>query len=294
MPSRSLRIAGVLAAAFTCMGGARAQAQRPQVAGAHVISRSESSDDAPLPAHPSSMLLSSDGEGMRTHPAPSWAPVASLVLPGAGQAALRQTRGVAYLAAEAYAWVQAIEYRREANRRRADYHRTAREVARAPFGATRDTSWAYYETLEERIESGRYSLTPGSVTPETDTSTYNGLVWFHARALYWDPNTPLPPSDPRYQKALAEYEARAVKPDFAWSWRDQQLQWDIYKADIARENQLSRDLTVTLVVIGANHLVSAIDALASVRLRQSRGPSGESRIEATVPWPALGHRPRRH
>jgi hypothetical protein len=274
--------------------GARAQAQRPQPAGAHVVALTTSLDSAPAAWRAPSLFPPPDDESVRAHPAPIWAPIASLVLPGAGQAALRQTRGVAYLAAEAYAWVQAIEYRREANRRRADYHRTAREVARAPFGATRDTSWAYYETLEERIESGRYNLTPGGpLTPETDTATYNGLVWYNARALFWDPNTPLPPSDPRYQRALAEYEVRAVKPDFAWSWRDQQLQWDIYKADIARENQLSRDLTVTLVVIGANHLVSAIDALASVRLREARGPSGESRIEATVPWPTLGRRTRK-
>ena len=104
--------------------------------------------------------------------------------PGAGQAAMRQTRGVAYIAAEAYAWVQALEFRREENRRRANYRRTAREVARAPFGAVRDTSWEYYEALEERESSGRYNLTPnGPLTPETDTSTYNGNQWLRIREL---------------------------------------------------------------------------------------------------------------
>ena len=229
----------------------------------------------------------------RAHTAPKWAPVASLVMPGAGQAALRQTRGVAYVAAEAYAWVQALEFRREANRSRAEYRRSATNVARAPFGATRDTSWAYYEALEERIESGRYNATPGGpLTPETDTSTYNGNTWYQLRALYWDPETQIPTADPRYQRALRDYEVRAVKDDFRWSWRNRQIEWDVYKNDIARENQLSRDVTMTLVVIGANHLVSAIDALASVRLREFRGPQGEQRIEATVPWPRFGRRPR--
>ena len=229
----------------------------------------------------------------RSEAAPWWAPIASLVVPGAGQAAMRQTRGVAYIAAEAYAWVQAREFRREENRRQSESRRRAREVARQPFGASRDTSgWSYYEALEDRIESGPYSLTPGGpLTPPTDTSTYNGRQWFDARALFWDPETPLPTSDPRYQRALAYYAEHAVTEDFRWSWRDRQLEWLSYQADIARENQLSRDVTMTLVVIGANHLVSAIDALASVRLRQSRGPMGERRFEATIPLPAFGRRP---
>ena len=302
MPSRS-GTAVVLALACAALGATRgaapAAAQRPTLVGARVMPGAPDTLAAPgvadTPRVGGPPVGRSPADELRTFPAPRWAPVASLVVPGAGQAALRQTRGVAYVVAEAYAWVQALEYRREANRHRADYRRRAREVARAPFGAVqRDTSWAYFEALYDWVASGAYNRTPsGPLTPETDTLTYNGRQWYEARALFYDPFTVLPPSDPRYQRALAAYATRAVKDDFLWSWRDRQLDWDIYKGDVTRENQLSRDWTMTLIVIGANHLVSAIDALASVRLRESRGPLGERRIEATVPWPPFGRRPGR-
>jgi hypothetical protein len=280
----------VCAACAALVGGA-ASGQRPIRVGATPPARvAEDSARARV------LGISDDGPQLgawRVGAAPWWAPLASLVVPGAGQAAMRQTRGVAYFAAEAYAWVQALEFQREGNRRRSESRRSARQIARAPYAPTRDTSaWSYYEAIEENIESGPFSTTPGGpITPPTDLSTYNGKQWHDARAIFWDPDTPLPTSDPRYQRALEYYTEHAVKEEFRWTWRARQLEWDIYKADIARENQTSRDVTTTLVVIGVNHLVSTIDALASVRLRQARGAQGEQRIEATVPWPRRG-RPR--
>ena len=210
MRTRPLHVARIAAAiAVLACWSVRTQAQRRHAVGAHVVVSATSvtslTSQAPPPSRVPRLFLPDDDA--RAHPAPSWAPAASLVVPGAGQAAMRQTRGVAYIAAEAYAWVQALEFRREENRRRANYRRTAREVARAPFGAVRDTSWEYYEALEERESSGRYNLTPnGPLTPETDTSTYNGNQWLRIRELrFSNPDEPITTTDPRYQQALQDY-----------------------------------------------------------------------------------------
>lgn len=310
MPRRFVVIATrVVCAALAVAAFRRAHAQRPEIAGARPLragredAAAASTIDRPISGASSGWPAGREvrfGNGSPWHlPGGAgpvwWAPVASLVVPGSGQAALRQSRGVAYIAAEAYAWVQALEFRRESNRRRSESRRRAREVARAPFGAARDTTgWSYYEWLEEKIESGPYNTTPGGpLTPPTDTTTYNGTQWRDARNLYWDADSDIPTSDPRYQRALAYYAERAVKEEFRWSWRERQIEWINYQADIARENQLSRDFTTTLIVIGANHLVSSIDALTSVRIRQARGLGGERRFEVTVPWTPFGRRPPR-
>src|SRR5438105_1380098 len=228
MRTRPLHVARIAAAiAVLACWSVRTQAQRRHAVGAHVVVSATSvtslTSQAPPPSRVPRLFLPDDDA--RAHPAPSWAPAASLVVPGAGQAAMRQTRGVAYIAAEAYAWVQALEFRREENRRRANYRRTAREVARAPFGAVRDTSWEYYEALEERESSGRYNLTPnGPLTPETDTSTYNGNQWLRIRELrFSNPDEPITTTDPRYQQALQDYAVRAVNEAFRWSWTNQNL-----------------------------------------------------------------------
>jgi hypothetical protein len=297
---RPAAIAARLAVAtLALLSAPAALAQRAAIAGATATSTrpslADTWDGVPQPPIGRKVRSWLGLDEARPDVAPLWAPLASLIVPGTGQAAMRQTRGVAYVAAEAYAWVQYFEFRGELGRRRSGFRRLAREVARAPFGVVRDTGWKYYEDLYDRASSGRYNTTPGAaLTPETDTSTFNGNQWYQLRLLYFDfPEQELAPSDPRYQRALADYTLRAYKDEFRWSWLPQQLQYQNYKADVERKNQLERDMTMTLVVIGANHLVSAIDALGSVRLRRSRGPAGQSRIEATVPWAPFGRPPSR-
>jgi hypothetical protein len=223
-----------------------------------------------------------------------WSPVASLVVPGTGQLAMWQPHGVAYLAAEVYEWLQYAESRRDRNRSRDEFREIAL-VARRPFGGAANGPWSYYERVEERVASGMYNATPGQpLTPETDTSTFNGKLWEKAQNLFFIPGAPEPArTDPRFQSALAFYDSAAVKDGFLWSWRDDQLTWDVYKSAVARKNQATRNMRMAGGIIMANHLLSAIDALATVRLRSSVGPRGDQRIEAVVPWAPLGRPGRR-
>ena len=86
-----------------------------------------------------------------------WAVLASAVVPGAGQAILRQDRFIAYLAVEAYAWARYAADAREGRRARATYRNLASEVARRPFSITRPIGdFEYYERMEKFAESGAF------------------------------------------------------------------------------------------------------------------------------------------
>ena len=96
--------------------------------------------------------------------APWWAPIASGILPGSGQFALGQQRGVAYLVAEGFFVLQAMAAQKDGDRERERYRSVASDVARKPFGGTRPVgSWAYYESMEEKLESGAFDRIPGGV-----------------------------------------------------------------------------------------------------------------------------------
>lgn len=206
--------------------------------------------------------------------APWWAPVASFVVPGAGQFALKQQRSVAYLVAEGFFVLQYLNARRDGNRERMAYQQLAADVARQSFGGARlPGTWDYYENLEKFLESGAFDRVPGGIVdPETDASTYNGARWRLARETFWlDPEVPPAVSSPEYQRALAFYLQSAVGEDFRWSWRDAQLQQDVYRQTIASANR-SYQRSVNLVgVLAVNHLASLIDAYITVRVRRFGG-----------------------
>lgn len=207
-------------------------------------------------------------------PAPWWAPVLSGVVPGAGQFVLGQQRSVGYLVAEGYLLLQQVRARRDADRDREAYRALAFEVARARFGGERPRgSWDYYESMEEYLESGAFDRLPGgAIDPETDESTYNGARWLLARETYWlDPAVPPVVGSPEYQRALAFYQARAVPDAYRWSWRDARLQQDVYAQTIASANRSVQRAVNYAGLIGANHLVSLIDAYVSVRIRRYGG-----------------------
>jgi hypothetical protein len=215
-----------------------------------------------------------------------WAPLASAALPGAGQLALDQDRFVAYLALEAFAWLQYTVDLREGNRQRRSYRDLARRVARAPFGADRpDGDFDYYERMEHYVESGVYDAAPGGpLEPEANEVTYNGSIWLLARQTYWDdPASPPPPESEAYRSAVDFYEDRAVRPEFQWSWRDAQLEQDLFRRTISRSNEAFRRSVTDLGVVIANHVLSTVDAYISLRL--SAGPRGRVRVSADVPFP---------
>jgi len=236
--------------------------------------------------------------GSRSFPSdglsPWYAPLLSAVIPGAGQGLLRQQRGVAYLAAESYLILQALSSQRDASREKREYREIARTVARAGVAGERpDGSWAYYERMQKVLESGAFNQTPGAgFTPESNPETFNGSIWLLARETYWrDPQTAPDASSPEYQRAIAFYRSRAATNEFLWSWRDAQLQQDLFRQTIARSNESARRTRQMVGLLLANHALSLVDAYVSVRLRVfgTDPASGEQRlgVSGTIPLPSL-------
>ena len=92
----------------------------------------------------------------------SWlAPIASVILPGSGQALLRQQRSLAYVAAEAFLLIQTSRERKDFQGARDRYRNIAADVARVQFGADRPVGpWDYYETMADPAvtASGNYDV----------------------------------------------------------------------------------------------------------------------------------------
>jgi hypothetical protein len=223
---------------------------------------------------------------------PPWtAPIASAILPGAGQAVLHQQRFLAYLAVEGFVWLQYLKDQRDWRQQRAAYRNLAAQVARSPFTSNAPVgTWPYYEEMEHYLESGVYSLSGSStnVQPETDESTFNGAMWLLARQNFWpNPAVAPPVNSPQYQQALQFYESRAVQPGYRWSWRNAQLEQDLYRRTINKANDAVRRATSDLGIILANHVLSTVDAFATLQLRVTAGAGSDYRVGLTVPvpWP---------
>jgi hypothetical protein len=197
-------------------------------------------------------------------------PLASLAIPGSGQLLGRRDRGAMYLAAEVWFVARTLAWSRQGRQLRSQFQTLAFEVARQPFTAARvDGSWDYYETLGHFAESGAYntSTAPGGFAPETDTLTFNGAMWLLARRNYFEnPDSIPPPSDPRYQSAVAFYRQRAFGDAFRWSWKDARLEMDVYRQAIHDSDNAYRAATNYLGAILANHLASFVDAFIMTRL----------------------------
>ena len=288
---RARRIA-LAALTLGALAAGRASAQRPHVAGAVRPAASAHAADS---ARDVAALVLAD---TLRRSAPWWAPVASAVLPGTGQAVMRQTRAAGYAALELYTWLQLAESQRDARRARGEYRRIARDIARQPCAAPcPDGDWDYYERLEnpDFVGSGRFDAVPGGeLDPETTDSTYNGLVWTRARELFFGNRATLPTSDPAYQRAIAYYRERAYGDAYFWSWRDRQNLLGEYRLTVKRQNSADRATTNAMGVLIGNRVLSLVDAFVTLRVRRL-GPTGPSELSATVPWqrvPGLG-RPRR-
>ena len=218
-----------------------------------------------------------------------WAVLASAVVPGSGQAILRQDRFVAYLAAEAYAWARYAADAREGRRARASYRRLASEVARRPFSDIRPVGdFEYYERMEKYLESGAYDAIPGGdLDPEPDTTTANGAIWLLARQTFWtDPDATPPRNSNEYGFAETFYRERAVTPDYRWSWTNARLEHAEFRRTIRRSNNAYRTSLQDLGLVIANHALSTVDAFVTVRLRRQANPTSQRfELIGTMPLP---------
>lgn len=221
-----------------------------------------------------------------SHRSTPWAILASAVVPGTGQAILKQDRVIAYLAIEAYAWVRYVADAREGREARTTYRNLASEVARRPFSTTRPLGdFDYYERMEKFVESGAFDAIPGGdLDPEQDTTTANGAIWLLARQTYWS-NPSVPPSRTSDEYMFAEkfYRERAVAPDFRWSWSNARLEYAEFRRTIRRSNNAYRNSLEDLGLVIANHALSTVDGFITVRLRR--------RVEETRRYDVIGSFP---
>lgn len=201
---------------------------------------------------------------------PRWLPpTASAILPGVGQLLQGHNRGAVYLALEGLLLLRFISFYREAQREGDRYRDLAFTVARAPFQpAVRDTAFEYFEQVGKYVDSGPFDADPGpGFAPPTDERSYNGSIWLLARETYFaHPDSTPDPGSAEYQRALEFYRARAVGPNFLWTWRNAGLEQDLYRGSIQQSDESFRRATQHLGLLLANHLISAVDAFISGRM----------------------------
>lgn len=266
------RVATVLAAAAIATPvAARAQSVsglRAGVARPESVSPDSIAPTAPVPG-------SSPLRGVSDVRARRLSPIASAVAPGSGQFMLGNDRFVVYAAAEVIGWWRFSKSSHEQSQQEAAFKAIARNVARSHFSSSPpDGDWTYYESMRDFLESGNYSLSnSGTVVPETDTSTFNGHLWLEAQA-----------TNATLAGALAEYESRAIKPNFQWSWRNAQLQYDQFKRTTALRNDAHYAAIEDLIAIAANHVLSMVDAFATFRLQVRPLAGGGASVGASAVW----------
>lgn len=242
--------------------------------GARAVQRDQWLVSVPLPP------ISQQAKASRR---PVWVPpVASLVLPGTGQVMQGHSRAVAYIAVEAWLWGRYATSLGDANFERNRYVDLAFTAARADFQPTiRDTVFQYFETVGKFAESGLFDTDPGpGFKPPTDPQSYNGSIWILALETFLPAGVgPPDENSPEYQRALEFYRARAVGPNFLWSWRDTPEQFQQYKDAVSDSDNAFKRSSQTLGFLLANHILSAFDAYVSQRLAQTGAPA---RIETAV------------
>lgn len=298
MRGGALRTGLVVAVLAACAAPARAQQQSLARAGAarvplHAeVARSAASSGLALPGPRERPGVGSPrvgGAPLGDAERRRWAPVASLILPGAGQALLHQDRFIAYLALEAWSVLEFANQRTEARRQRNRYQALAREVARSLYGPTHPVgTWEYYENMEKYLESGVFDRLPGGeVDPDLDERTFNGFIWLQARTTFWvDPNVAPPTGSAEYRRAMNFYLDRAVRPEYRWSWRNAQLEQDLYIRTIRRSNMSWREARAALGIALANHLLAAVDAVITLRVEGLEGGDGRGfALRGSLPIP---------
>ena len=219
-------------------------------------------------------------------PGPELAFLLSAALPGAGQFALAQRRWLIYGLAEVGGWLWVIDRRAAGGRLRTDYHDLAWEAARSGVasGPRVEGDFDYYETLSNWTRSGVFDRDPSraGVQPETAVDSFNGSIWELASGLFSVPDSAAE-GHPGYDLALAYYENRAYGPTFLWDWSADSSARARFSGLITRSDDAFQNARVLTGIVVANHVISAVDAFVSARLRQATGGRLESGIHL-LPW----------
>jgi hypothetical protein len=228
-------------------------------------------------------------------PAPAGLGARSFLVPGWGQIAQGQRRGVVYGVAEGAFWALWAASRVDAGRLRNGYRDLAWETARGAAGVRLDGAWPYYEAVSKWQRSGDYDRDPGlaGVQPEEDPSTHNGSVWSLAKGLHFGGGAPVP-GDPRYEAALDWYASRAYDSRFLWDWTGREGDHGRYVDLIHRSDRRFQQATMALGAVLANHVLSGTDAFLSARLPGTTSMrlapdwgAGASPIRFSLTWSPL-------
>jgi hypothetical protein len=267
------RIAGALA--LVALAAAQAGAQRLDGSRAGVTNADRRGGDSSFALRVSPPAANTPGiADLRVR---RLAPLMSAVVPGSGQFTLGNDRFVVYTAAEVIGWWRFSKNSREQSQQEVAFRAIARTVARSHFSsAPPDGDWTYYESMRDYLESGAYSLgNNGTVVPETDVTTFNGHLWQQLLA-----------TNATTTAALAAYEQQAIKPNFQWSWRNAQLQYDQFIRTTDKRNDAYAAGVQDLIFIAANHVLSMVDAFATFRVQVRPGPGGTrgASLEASARW----------
>jgi hypothetical protein len=263
------RLLGSLLLAWLTAGGAQAQ----------ITPRLSAVPGPPRPV----LEPAADGiSPIRALATPGGAFAASLLIPGAGQAALGLRRWVVYGGLEVAFWAVHLEAAADVRSLSRAYKDLAWEVARQPTSPAfrEDGPWDYYEDMSHYVASGAYDLDPqtAGTQPETDAATFNGSVWQLAQGLFLPPGPP-DATSPEYELAVGYYQARAAGPNFLWTWAGQPGALDRFRGLIQDADGEARVRSTALGLVLANHLISAVDALLVARLRDGAPPARlESRL----------------
>ncbi|MDB4874161.1 MAG: hypothetical protein JWM41_607 [Gemmatimonadetes bacterium] len=266
---RAWVVATLLAAVLGVAVSGVARGQRIDDGRAGVVSR-RAADVTP----PDSSAVREHGLRVPVRALP-YAPLVSAIVPGGGQFMLGDDRFVAYAAVELLGWLKYAKDTREQAVQEASFRDLARRVARSSFSsAVPDGDWTYYESMRDWKASGFYSASAaGPVVPETDQTTFNGYQW--NLALHTNPDT---------ASALAQYERLAYKPEFRWDWTNAQLQYDIFKRTTFKRDDAHYAAIQDLIVLGANHVLSMVDAFATFRLSAHTDPTGRTSVGGRLRW----------
>ena len=228
-------------------------------------------------------------------PSPEQAFFLSLLLPGGGQFALGQRRWMAYGVAEVGGLIWILERRSTAHGFQDEYRDLAWTSARSGVGSGPrfDGDFDYYEVLSKWTRSGAHDRDPVSagVQPETDPATFNGSIWARARALFSIPDGS-DDTHPDHAKALDHYEEHAYGSSFLWDWSADSSAQARLGSLIKKSDDTFQNARILTGVVVANHVLSAVDAFVSARLRQASGGRLESATTVLPQRTAQGIVPR--